>query len=205
MKITGAILAGGASRRMGSDKALLKAGERPLLELCSGVLSRIADTVVIACGPELREGYRFLGLPQLPDHYPGLGPLAGLHAALTASPTEWTAVLACDLPLVPEALLRRMSEFAAAEAGLQAVIPAGEDGRVQPLAGLYHRSVLPRLTAALENGQLRVMDWLAGITVRYFRESDYPGDRQAFAAALLNVNTPEDFAAARRRLEEAGH
>ncbi|WP_162551153.1 molybdenum cofactor guanylyltransferase [Paenibacillus tepidiphilus] len=207
MKITGVILAGGASRRMGTDKALLEAGGRPLLAVCVSVLSRVAGPVVIACGPEVREGYRFLGLPQVPDRYPGLGPLAGLQAALTAAPAsaEWIAVLACDLPLVPEELLHCMLELARGRAGLQAVVPAGEDGRVQPLIGLYHRSVLPGLTAALESGRLRVMDWLAELAVHYLRESEYPGERQAFAEALLNVNRPEDLELVRMRLEGPGN
>ncbi|UQZ33913.1 molybdenum cofactor guanylyltransferase [Paenibacillus sp. PK3_47] len=198
--MTGVILAGGRSRRMGADKALLKLAGIPLISHSAELLSQLADPVLIACGGAEREEYRFLNLTMVPDRYPGQGPLAGLHAALQESRTAWTAALACDLPLAPGALFRYMAELAAAcPAGpntLQAIVPVNAAGKVQPLLALYHHSVLPDLDRALQTGHLRVMDWLAGLAVHYVRAEEYPGDFRAFEAGLLNMNTPDDYEAA---------
>lgn len=200
MKMTGVVLAGGRSRRMGADKALLELEGTPLISRSARLLQQIADPVLIACGEEEREEYRFLNLTLIPDRYPGQGPLAGLHAALLESRTVWIAALACDLPFVPEPLLRDMASLAAdadaRSAGLQAIVPVNAAGKVQPLLALYHRSVLPGLEQALMNGKLRVMDWLDGLAVHYVRSGDYLEDPLAFEAGLLNMNTPSDYQAA---------
>jgi molybdopterin-guanine dinucleotide biosynthesis protein A len=198
MEITGIILAGGRSRRMGADKALLELGGVPLISHIAARLSQIADTVVIACGEGEREDYRFLSLPMIVDRYPGLGPLAGLHAALSKSRTEWNAVAACDLPFAPEELLKHMMDIAAAERTVEAVVPVNAAGKVQPLLALYHSNVLRSLEQALEQQRPRVMEWLGGLKVRYVQEKDFPGSHRAQAAALLNMNTPEDYLAAVR-------
>lgn len=182
---------------MGADKALLELDGIPLISHSAGLLSQIADPVLIACGGEEREAYRFLNLSMIPDVYPGQGPLAGLHAVLRESDTAWTAALACDLPFAPEALFRYMIGLAsggpAGPAALQAIVPSDAAGKVQPLLALYHQSVLPQLDQALQAGRLRVMDWLAGLAVHYVRTEEYPGDPLAFEAGLLNMNTPEDY------------
>lgn len=199
MRITGVILAGGESRRMGTDKALLEIAGVPVISHSAAILARVTERVLIACGKEEREAYRFLDLPQIMDRYPGLGPLAGLHAAFEASHTEWIAALACDLPFVTDELLLYMIKLAAGGHDLQAVVPVSAEGRVQPLLGLYHLSVLPDLEAALKQQNLRVMEWLSKLKVHYVHEGEDPAVRLAAQEALLNMNTPEDYTAAVKR------
>ncbi|WP_195724337.1 molybdenum cofactor guanylyltransferase [Paenibacillus monticola] len=196
MQITGIILAGGRSRRMGTDKALLEFGGVPLIAHLAVRLSQVADTVLIACGEEEREDYQFLKLPMVTDCYPGLGPLAGLYAALNLSHTEWSAVVACDLPFTSIELLNYMKELAAAEPSVQAVVPVNAAGKVQPLLALYHRSVLPSLHESLEQKSLRVMEWLGCLKVRYVQERDFPVSYRSHDKALLNMNTPAEYFAA---------
>ncbi|WP_084673377.1 molybdenum cofactor guanylyltransferase [Paenibacillus sp. HW567] len=196
MEITGVILAGGTSRRMGTDKALLPLAGKPLIAYTAARLLQLAATVVIACGQEEREAYRTLHLPMIPDRYPGLGPLAGLHAALMEARTEWVVLLACDLPFASEGLLRHMLALIAGGTAVQAIVPVTSEGKVQPLLALYHRSILPELDEALMQNELRVMDFLAGLAVHYVHEEDYPEGPGTHGLSLLNMNTPEDYEAA---------
>jgi molybdopterin-guanine dinucleotide biosynthesis protein A len=91
---------------MSCDKALLELGGRPVITRLADELSQLAGSTLIACGPCERREYSFLGLPQIADAYPGCGPLAGLHAALSHSRNEWNLVAACDLPFASAEFLQ---------------------------------------------------------------------------------------------------
>ena len=105
----GVVLCGGASRRMGTDKASLQVGETLLLDRAINALSGVTAEVVLACGVEPR--YVRRGLRLVLDTGDGRGPLEGVAASLESCDVEWAAVLACDLPRitpeVPTALLER--------------------------------------------------------------------------------------------------
>ena len=185
---------------MGVNKALLEIGGVPLITRVSTRLSAAADNVIISSSEQDRELYRFLGLPIAADLYPGLGPLAGLHAGLSNSQTEWNAVVACDLPFAPSGLLQYMVNLAG-EAGssVQAIVPVAASGKAQPLLSLYHRNVLPSLEEALKLQRSRVMEWLGGLNVIYVPEEQFPGTHSDKHDALLNMNTPDDYRAAVQR------
>lgn len=202
---TGIILTGGASRRMGSDKALLTLAGKPVIARLADELSRLADSTVIACGPRERREYDFLQLPQIIDHYQGCGPLAGLHAALSHSQTEWNLVAACDLPFASAQFLKYILGCHAAaypeeagsnaEYGADAAVPVSYSGRIQPLLGLYHKRALPALEAALGSGRFRVMECLETLDMLYVPESGFTAWPPA-PSPLYNMNTPEDYSAA---------
>lgn len=200
MPLAGIILAGGASSRMGENKALLEIGGFPAIARVAAAMKEAADTVTVACGRQERPEYRFLGLPQAPDAFPGLGPLAGLHAGMKASPAEWQIAAACDLPFVTARLLRHLAQQVLQERGASperrplAVVSVSASGRIQPLLGLYHRDVLPRLESALTDGRLKVMDWLGSLgDVLYASETGFPGWSPEAPSPLFNLNTPEDY------------
>ena len=97
MAFAGAVLAGGASRRMGSDKAFAEVGGRPLVARAADTLARAgADPVAVVGGDAA--GLARLGLHRVPDRWPGEGPLGGLITALDTSPRPVTVIVACDLP-----------------------------------------------------------------------------------------------------------
>ncbi|OMF92367.1 molybdenum cofactor guanylyltransferase [Paenibacillus sp. FSL R7-0273] len=204
---SGIILTGGASRRMGTDKALLELGGRPVIARLAGELSQLAECTVIASGPRQRREYSSLGLLQVTDVYPGCGPLAGLHAALSHTQHDWNLVAACDLPFASAEFLRYMLT-AHAEAhmgsgnpgqpgGADVAVAVSREGRVQPLLGLYHKRVLPVLEAALDAGNYRFMDCLNKLDdVLYVQESGFTPAVPAAPSPVFNMNTPEDYAAA---------
>ncbi|WP_334072233.1 MULTISPECIES: molybdenum cofactor guanylyltransferase [Paenibacillus] len=193
MTITAVILAGGQSRRMGRNKALLSVGGVPVIEKLVKELSYVTDTVLIAGGP--RETYSYLEAEIVSDTFPGAGPLAGLHAGLKAAGTTWTVFVACDMPFASREAVRWLADrtLLAEKEGKEAVIPVIE-GREQPLLAAYRRSVLPGLEETLREGRLKLTRWTEGL------KADYTdGAAMASAAGIpaeripFNMNRPEDY------------
>jgi molybdopterin-guanine dinucleotide biosynthesis protein A len=232
VEVTGIIVAGGRSSRMGQDKAMLQLGGVTVLERISAVLGQVVQRVIVVARDP--QQYRRFGLEMTTDLYPGLGPLSGIHAGLSASNTEWGIVVACDMPFVqPEvlrALIAHTTDWAAVqkttsdqrkqevegeqalmggsglliqptESALQAVITS-VDGRIHPLLGMYHRSVLPSAEQCLRNGRLRLIDWLDLLNVRYATVDDWPGaSLEMWQQAVFNMNNPQDYQLTVNQLE----
>ncbi|MFD1776770.1 molybdenum cofactor guanylyltransferase [Paenibacillus rhizophilus] len=196
MQIAGIIIAGGRSRRMGADKALLEFGGIPAIARVAAALGEIAEPVTVACGEKEREDYRFLRLQQAADRFPGCGPLAGLHAGMSVSPVDWHFAAACDLPFASAAFMRYIMDALERSTGRAAAVPVSVSGKVQPLLGLYHKSTLPGLEMALSKGRFKVMEWLESLDVLYVPEAGFAGALDGGPSPLLNMNTPEDYRAA---------
>lgn len=188
--IPAVILAGGLSRRMGGgDKALLPFHGRPLLAHVVARLGPQATPLAInANGDPSR--FAAFGLPVLPDPIPGHpGPLAGLLAALIwaralGAPAVLTAP--ADAPFLPPDLLQRLSEV-----DLPAIAASG--GRLHPVVGLWPVTLETPLRETLADGRLRVLDFALSQGVR---QVDFLV-REGAPDPFLNLNTPQDFAAAR--------
>jgi molybdopterin-guanine dinucleotide biosynthesis protein A len=143
----GFVLAGGRSSRMGTDKALALIGGSPLI--------RIALATVAAAGvPAKIAGARSplaAFAQEILDTFPEAGPLGGIHAALSTSPTEWNLFLPVDLPLMPASLLACLLQRAALTG--QPVTATRLNGRLEPFPVLLNRSVLPSVTQRLQAGK----------------------------------------------------
>src|SRR5688572_23291297 len=123
--ITGYILVGGKSRRMGSDKWRLTLDGRRFVELIADEIHSVAKSVSLVgdnVGDKATAGE--LSHPIVPDVYPEWGALGGVHSALSACPTEWALVVACDFPFVSGALFSRLAGF---REGFEAVVPIQKD------------------------------------------------------------------------------
>ncbi len=150
--VAGYLLAGGASRRMGRDKALIEVEGEVLLVRIGRLLERVSSPVHVLAP---RGRYEGLGFPVLEDRRAGCGPLGGIESALLHCPHEWALIVACDLPNVDEDWLKTL--IAAASPGL-AIVASGEP--LNALAALWNRSALPAVQAALDAGRFRVRDLL---------------------------------------------
>jgi molybdopterin-guanine dinucleotide biosynthesis protein A len=168
--MSGVVLAGGASRRMGTDKATLRLGAETFLERAVRHLREAgAAPVVVATGTAGRLG----PLPTADgevddgDRFRGDGPLAGLLAALTAAPGpgEVVAVLAVDVVEASPALLRWLRRQWLDGEDV-ALLPADAIGRPQPLHALVGRRAAPAIEAALTTGERRVLRVLEGAGAR---------------------------------------
>lgn len=181
------ILAGGRSRRMGRDKAGLPAGDGTLIEHLVRRLASVAADIIIAGGPSVWE---VDGVRKVEDRYPGLGPLAGIHAGLLAASRSWVWVVACDLPDVEPGLGALLCGRAV---GVEAVVPRVDD-RPEALCAVYDRSLAPRIASFLQAGKRRVQDLLAQLDVRYVPAAEL---RQVDPElrSFRNLNTPADYEA----------
>jgi len=184
------VLAGGASSRMGRNKALLAVGGRTLLEIAVRAVAGVAGKVTIIGPPGL---YEATGVRVIGDLRAGAGPLGGIETALADSVDGWNLVVACDMPRLADGGLRRILQEAWVNADAGCVIPESGDGQAEPLCAAYHRRMLPVVRAALDAGTRKVTDALPAGLVRYIRMTDDP--------IFQNVNTPEEWGAVRRDLE----
>ena len=181
--VSAVILCGGASRRMGTDKAALPYGESTLLEHIVASIRPGMQSVRLGVGSSPR--YESLGLPLVLDKAPGLGPLAGLEAALETSSTPWVWLVACDLPGLSAATGRALCE--AAQPGDQ-VIQFGTMEQPEPLCALYHRDILGAVRGALAAGRRRMTSFLELATCDPIRVRWL-----APRTDLENVNRPEEW------------
>jgi molybdopterin-guanine dinucleotide biosynthesis protein A len=185
--LTGLLLAGGGSRRMGRDKTapdFLFDGE-PLAARVARLLGQVCDEVLVASGDGARMAW--LGLPQIPDGVPDSGPLGGLVAGLERAAHPLVAAVAADMPFASPALLRLLASLAD---GRAAAVPVGDRG-IEPLHAVYATAARPVLEAALQDRRLSVRDALAGLDVRTVGEGEWrPADPSGRFA--WNVNRPED-------------
>lgn len=150
----GAILAGGKSRRMGTHKALLKIDGIPMIQRIASTLQEVFEDVrIVADDAEL---YAFLGLPTISDRRKDAGPLGGIHAALHAAPAPRVFVIGCDMPFVTSQLIRFVLD-----SDEQCRLTAVSDGTyVQPLCGLYEKSLLPDVEERLLSGDFRLLNFV---------------------------------------------
>ena len=190
------ILAGGASSRMGSDKARLVIDGETFIARIGATLRKLTPKVSVV-GRAFDDTDDDTGLNYVRDVYPKWGALGGLHAALSACTTPWAAVVACDLPFVTADLLRHLMNL---RTGFDAVVPTQEDDRPQPLCALYRTD--PCLAVAdnlIRAGHRRPLDLLKLVNTRLVAFSEV----QALAGSskfFVNINTPEDYYEAIRRL-----
>jgi molybdopterin-guanine dinucleotide biosynthesis protein A len=186
--ITGVILAGGISSRFGSDKALALLHDKFLIQHVKDTLTTLfSDCLVITNTPEQ---YAFLNMPMIMDRYQGMGPLAGIHAALLHAAKPWIFVLGCDMPKVPPELITFLCSFALEEK-VEAVIPWLEAGP-EPLCGLYCRKALSNIELQLNNRKPQVNELLGKLRVRKVKDEEIKrvtGDRNIFC----NINRKQDL------------
>ena len=188
--LTVAIQAGGESRRMGQNKALMPFLGQPLIQRVVARVAPIADEIIVTTNHPA--DYAFLGLPLFSDIHPGRGPLGGLFTALSSARQPLVAVVACDMPFVSPNLLAFQARLLGAEAA-DVVIPFPKEV-YEPLHAVYRReSCLPVVEWALNNEQWKLIAWFSKVNVRALtveecRQYDAPG------LAFANINTPQELA-----------
>jgi len=201
--ITGAILSGGKSQRMGTNKSLLKFGEQTAIERVRDMMSPLFEKVnLITNEPEL---YQFLNLEMHQDILKGSGPISGIHTALKVSENEKVFILSCDMPFVN----RLVIEYIISYPNDNKIVVPKADGFIQQLCGVYNKSLLPFIEENLINTSSteernpdqtkrkckvhRLLEEVPSTIIDM--EKDYPYYKNDL---FFNMNTPEDYEYARK-------
>ena len=192
--LTVAVIAGGKSSRMGTDKAFAAIQGKPLIE---HMLSRIADlgqdeTILITNRPA---DYASLRLPTYTDVIPEKGSLGGIYTALCHSQQPYTLVLACDMPFVNASLLRHMAGLCQDDQ-FDVIVPRVER-YPEGLHAIYSQACLQPIRERIDDDQLKVISFYGRVRVRFLDEAEYLS-YDPKKLSFFNVNTPEELAEAQR-------
>lgn len=185
--VTGVILAGGNSSRLGQDKAFIEICGQPLVKHTVHQLRQVVGSILLVT--DRPHEFSFLGLPVTPDLYPGVGVLGGLHAGLSAACSDYVLAVGCDMPFLCPELLRYLFSL---RAEADVVMPR-IDGYHEPLHAVYSRACLPNLERTIRAKRQRILHALDGLRIRYVERVEMePYDPEL--RSFFNVNRPEDLA-----------
>jgi len=152
-QVTGVVLAGGKSSRLGTDKALMLLKGRPLISYAIETLSCVCHKVVINSGQPV---YGFTGCEIWPDMLPIQAPIIGIYSCLKRSDSVWNIFLSCDMPMVDP---RLFDLLLSKRAGADAVVPFHQDG-MEPICSAYSRRVLPLMEERIAKGQYSMQQFV---------------------------------------------
>jgi molybdenum cofactor guanylyltransferase len=183
-ELTGIVIAGGKSRRMGAEKGLIPFNGKPLITYPVQMLGKVSAQVIISANSN---SYDFLGLPVIADQTMGGGPMTGIYSGLLASETEYNLVLSCDMPLISIDLLMHL---VASAVGCKAIV-AFHQGFAEPLCGIYNRSLIGELESHISTRNFKLITFLETTGARFIEiDERLPFYHPNF---FLNVNTPQDI------------
>jgi len=184
MKVTGVVLAGGQSKRMGQNKALMPFKSSTLIEQVLATLCSFTDEQIIIGDPEI---YCRFGTVYA-DVFPGKGPLGGLHSALLNSNTDLNFVVGCDMPKIDRSIFDHLLGHDGEE--YDAFVPI-HAGQMEPLCALYSKKCLDHFADCLEQDMLKLSDAFSGIRVKFVQVG--PGTEIDDLDVFKNLNLPEDI------------
>ena len=191
--VSGVILAGGRSSRLGTDKAFLTLGGLPLIERVLAAVRQLADDIIIVTNTPDRFGALAPDVRLVGDAVPRAGALVGLYSGLLAARHERALVVGCDMPFLN---LQLLCHLVAVAPECDVVIPRHARG-TEALHAVYSRSCLPPVQRLLARGNLAIVDFFPEVQVCYVDEPQLRAlDPDLYS--FLNINTPADWALAQQ-------
>lgn len=183
MQITGIILSGGKSSRMGTDKALMTIDGKSLLERAIDVCSPVCNPVFVSSNNPL---HKKTGIQMISDEIADCGPLGGIYSCLRKTATNWNFVLSVDAAFMQTCFIK----FLMAQTGnFDAVVPVHAHGK-EPLIALYHKNIVPEIEQMLQIGDFKTRNLFHKIKVNY---ADAREQLRAFPQLFVNLNKPHDY------------
>jgi molybdopterin-guanine dinucleotide biosynthesis protein A len=181
--ISGYILAGGKSSRMGTDKALLMFQNEPLLKHMIKLIEPFCACVSIS---GQNSDYLVFGAEIVPDLFTDCGPIAGIYSTLCHSGSDWNLLVSVDVPFITDELLRylisNIGEY-------DCVIPKHDLG-VEPLIGLYHKQVIPVIEDMIKGGDYKLINLVRKLNTRFL---DCNSLIKSNSRLFMNINHPKDY------------
>ena len=185
MPITGIILAGGLSSRMGSDKGLVQLCRKPLISYAVDALSGLCNEIIISSASE---AYNAMGFAVVKDEIPDIGPMGGIYSALRQSKTPDNLVLSCDLPFVSNDLMNYILEQSD---GFEVAVPCEGTEHYEPLCGYYNQSVLGIMSDYIQKSNYKLPDLFREVAINRLQINGPFGFYHK--NLFLNVNTKHDL------------
>ncbi len=186
-EVTGIILAGGKSSRMGRDKGLCRFRGKTLVSYAIETLKPLCGRLILSANNRV-EDYAAFGLEVLPDEVKGIGPMGGILSCLRQSDTQHNLVLSCDTPFVTTALLEFLLQNIEKR---QVVVPRHGENLLEPLAAYYATNTLAQLNRCVEAGDYKMMNFFNRVN---FGTVNVDQLMPSFSPALFrNLNTPDDL------------
>ncbi len=194
--ITGVILAGGKSSRMGINKSLLKIGTMTLIERTVHLMTSLFQNNFLSANTP--EDFQFLNFPIIPDQIKNIGPLAGIHSGLVHSSSEKIFVISCDMPLMTKETIQFLVEYPTT----RPVTVAQADGFIQQLCGVYTKGLIPEIDAIVggektlmygknKNIECRVLKLVNKVNGEIIDiKNMYPNYT---SGTFFNMNNPDDY------------
>ena len=183
MKITGIILAGGESVRMGTHKSLIKVNGKTLLQNALEICRPFCQSVLISSNNKLHEKF---GYKVIRDEIPGCGPMGGIYSALKQSETRWNFILSVDAPHVAPAFIEEMVLYTA---GFDAIVPTVEN-KIEPLIAFYNKSALPLFGKQIKAGNFKMYELLNLVNTKWINAGEW---LEKYPQLFCNINSPSDL------------
>lgn len=192
--ITGIILAGGQSSRMGAVKGLIMVNGHPLIYYPVELLKKTCKEVIISTNLDV---FDFLGLKTVQDIYPDKGPMSGILSCLMQSTTELNFVLSCDMPFVTSQIL---AQLLIVKGDSDICVPWYEGDHFEPLCGIYSRKIIPKMDSFLRNDNTKLPEFFQQVSFMPWpvKQSHPPLAENVF----FNINTVEDVDLANRLFKQ---
>ena len=183
MQLTGIILAGGKSKRMGTDKAFIKLNGKTLLKHSIELIKPFCNSLLISSNNPDHEKF---GYKIIPDKFPNCGPIGGIYSCLKKSEPDWSFVISVDSAFVePEFikfLISEINEF-------EAVVPIHTKGK-EPLIALYHKNCLVEIEKMIQSGDFKMHNLLNVIETKFVDAQNWV---DKYPQLFRNLNRPEDL------------
>lgn len=181
MKVSGYILAGGKSSRMGSDKGLLLIQNKPFVSYIFEALSNVCDSITVVTS---NKEYNKLGFKTIQDYIPNKGPVGGLFTVLNDTKTDLNFVISVDAPFVTSELLQWMILNHKSEAQITLLV---NDEKEIPLIAIYHRNLEATFKKAIDLDQLKLRNLVHSVNINVLQVPE------EFKNQIQNINTKEEY------------
>ncbi len=182
--ITGIILAGGASTRMGKDKGLCFYNNKELVQYSIDLLFPICDTILVSSS-NVSEYSKF-GYPVIVDTFKNIGPIGGIHSSLNQSKTTGNLIVSCDMPFLGADLLRTILSYSEI---YDIVVPEHTNSYLEPLAAYYSKSIIPIIEDSICNNDYKLLNLFDKVKTKKV----IIGDNFEAKNQFKNFNTPRDL------------
>ncbi|MCK5729950.1 MAG: molybdenum cofactor guanylyltransferase [Draconibacterium sp.] len=183
MQITGIILAGGKSKRMGADKALLKTNGKTLLEQSIELIQPFCNTILISSN---NSKHKIFGHKIIHDEISNCGPIGGIYSCLKKSETDWNFVLSVDSVFVESEFIK----FLITEIdSISAIVPIHSEGK-EPLIALYHKNSLMEFEKMLKLGDFKMYNLINSVNTKWIDSKKWI---EKYPQLFHNLNRPEDL------------